>query len=111
MRKLPSSIDGRPFDHGTTALAVEMPRHDVGVVLQDREDDLVALADHHAAETLRHEIDRLGGVAGEDQLILGRRIEEAAHAFAGIFKGLGCRIGEEMQAAMHVGIFLACSSS
>ena len=39
-------------------------------------------------------------------LILGRRIEEAAHAFAGILEALGCRVGEKMQAAMDVGIFL-----
>ncbi len=60
-------IDGRPFDHGAAALAVEMPGHDVGVVFEDGEDDLVALVDHQAAKALGHEIDGLGGVAGEDQ--------------------------------------------
>ena len=35
-------VDRRPFDHGALALAQEMPRHDVGVVLHDREHDLVA---------------------------------------------------------------------
>ena len=99
-------IDGRPFDDGAAALAVEMPGHDVGVVLEDGEHDLVALVDHQAAKALGHEIDGLGGVAGEDQLILGRRIEKTAHAFAGILEALGCRVGKEMQAAMDVGIFL-----
>ena len=79
-------VDRRPFDDGAAALAMEMPGHDIGMVLHDREHDLVALADHHAAEALRHEIDRLGGVAGEDDLVLGRRVEEAAHAFARILE-------------------------
>ena len=35
-------VDRRPFDHGAMALAQEMPGHDVGVVLHDREHDLVA---------------------------------------------------------------------
>ncbi len=98
-------IDGSPFDDGAAALAVEMPGHDVGVVFEDGEDDLIALVDHQSAKALSHEIDGFGGVAGEDQLILGRRIQEAAHAFAGILEALGCRIGKEMQAAMDVGIF------
>ena len=38
-------IDRRPFDHGALPLAQEMPRHDVGMVLHDREHDLVALLD------------------------------------------------------------------
>ena len=37
--------DRRPFDHRALPLAVEIPRHDVGVVLHDREHDLVALAE------------------------------------------------------------------
>ena len=38
-------IDRCPFDHGAMALAQEVPGHDVGVVLHDREHDLVALLD------------------------------------------------------------------
>ena len=98
-------VDGRPFQHRAVPLAVEMPGHDVGVVLHDGEHDLVAFADHHAAEALGHEVDGLGRVAGEDDLVLGRRIEEAPHAFARILEGLGGGVREEVQAAMHVGIF------
>ena len=38
-------VDRRPFDHGAMALPEEMPGHDVGMVLHDREHDLVALPD------------------------------------------------------------------
>jgi hypothetical protein len=53
MRKLPSSSMGAHFRTAPLPLAVEMPRHDVGMMLHDREHDLVALADHHAAERRR----------------------------------------------------------
>ncbi len=71
-------VDRRPFDHRALALAQEMPRHDVGVVLHDREHDLVAGLDALAAERIGDEVDRLGGVAGEDDLFLAPGIEEAA---------------------------------
>ena len=34
----------RPFDRGAMTLPKEMPRHDVGMMLHDREHDLVALS-------------------------------------------------------------------
>ena len=37
--------DRRPLQDRAVALAMEVPRHDVGVMLHDRQDDLVALAD------------------------------------------------------------------
>jgi hypothetical protein len=43
-RKLPSSSTGAHLMHRALALAQEMPGHDVGMVLHDREHDLVALA-------------------------------------------------------------------
>ena len=41
----PSSSTGAHLITAPLALAQEVPGHDVGVVLHDREDDLVALAD------------------------------------------------------------------
>ena len=71
-------VDRAPADHRTAALAVEMPGHDVGVMLEDRQDDLVTLPDHQPAEALRHQIDRLGRIAGEDDLAGRGGIEKAA---------------------------------
>ena len=62
-------VDRRPFDHRPAPLAVEVPRHDVRMMLEDGKDDLVALPDHQAAEALGGEVDGLGGVAGEDDLV------------------------------------------
>ena len=69
-------VDRRPLDHRALALAQEMPRHDVGVVLHDREDDLVARLDALAPERIGDEVDRLGGVSGKDDLFLAPGIEE-----------------------------------
>ena len=98
-------VDRRPFDHRAAPLAVVMPGHDVGMVLEDGEHDLVALPDPHAAERLRDEVDPLGRGAGEDDLLARRRVDEAAHGLARVLVGLGRGIREEMQAAMHVGVF------
>ena len=98
-------VDRRPLDHRALALAQEMPRHDVGMVLHDREHDLVAGLDALAAERVGDQIDRLGGVSGEDDLFLALGIEKGAHLLARALVGIGRGVGEVMQAAMHVGIF------
>ena len=93
-----------------------MPRHDVGVVLHDREHDLVALADAMRRRS-RDQVDRLGGVAGEDDLLgAARALRKRAHRLARVLVRLGGRVGEEVQAAMHVGVFVLvgvrrCASS
>src|SRR5258707_2674079 len=48
----------RPFDDGAAALAQEMPGHDVGMVLQDREHDLVPCPHPLDPERIGDEIDR-----------------------------------------------------
>jgi hypothetical protein len=90
-------VDRRPFDHRALPLAQEMPRHDVGMVLHDREHDLVARLDALAAERIGDEVDRLGGVAGEDDLLFARGVEEGRHLLARALIGLGRGIGEVMQ--------------
>ena len=99
-------VDRRPFDHRALALAQEMPGHDVGMVLHDREHDLVARLDALATERVGDQIDRLGGVAGEDDLFRPGGVEEALHGLARAFVGLGRLVRQIMQAAMHVGVLL-----
>ena len=52
--------DRRPFQHHAAPLAMKMPRHDVGVMLHDRQHHFVARAQHLPAERRRNQIDRLG---------------------------------------------------
>ena len=85
---------------------MEMPGHDVGMVLHDREQDFVTLADMSESEGRRHEIDRLGRGARENNLVDGFRIEKAPHAGARRLKSVGRGICQVVQAAMHVGVFV-----
>ena len=59
------------------------------------------------AEGIGDQIDRLGGVAGEDDFFLALGVEKRAHRLARALVGLGRLVGEIMQAAMHVGVFVS----
>ena len=95
-----------PFQYRPSALAMEVPRDDVGMVLHDREHNFIALSDRHSAEACRDQIDRFGRRAGKDDFRRRPGIEKRANHFARAFVCLGCRIGEKVQPAMDVGIFL-----
>ena len=102
--KMPLLVDRRPFDHCALAFAQEMPGHDVGVMLHDREHDLVARLDALAAEGVGDKVDRLGGITRKDDLLLAAGIEERRHLLPRALVGFGRLVGEVMQPAMHVGI-------
>ena len=55
----------------------ELPRDEVGVVLHLGQDDDVAAIDVAPAPRVGDEVDRLGRVAGEDDLVAVRRVDEA----------------------------------
>ena len=58
------------------------------------------------AERIGDQIDRLGGVAREDDLFLALGVEKRPHGLARALVGFGRLVGEVMQAAMHVGVLL-----
>ena len=74
---------------GARLLAEPVPGHDVRVVLEPGDDDLVALADVLPAPGLGHEVDGLGAAADVDDLVLGGRVQERLHLLAGVFVGVG----------------------
>ena len=57
-------------------LAEHLPGHDVGMVLHLRDQDLVARSKLAAPPGLSDEVDRFGGIAGEDDLARVGRSEE-----------------------------------
>src|SRR6202020_2991059 len=59
-----------PSQHRALAFTVEVPRHDVGVMLHDAEHDLVAGADARKAETRCYQVDRLSRRSGENDLLV-----------------------------------------
>ena len=64
-----ASFIGTTRRYAPFSLAQHLPRHDVGVVLQRGDDDLVARRRTPAPVALRDEIDRLGRAAREDHLV------------------------------------------
>ena len=95
---------GDDADDDAPAVAQELPGDDVAVVLHDGDDDLVALAEEGFTERRSQEVDALGGSACEDNLARGAGVDELADGLACPFVQLGRLLGEEVDAAVHVGI-------
>ena len=60
---------GATLQHGALLGGELLPGHDVGVVLEMRDDDLVALVDVAAAPRLGDEVDALRRAAHEDDAV------------------------------------------
>ena len=82
-------VDGNHLEHRTRLRAELLPGHDIGVMFEPGDDDLVVLTDVLAAPALRDEVDGLGGPADEHDLVRGRRAKKAAHLFAGVLVSVG----------------------
>src|ERR1700734_2945809 len=59
-----------PSQHRALAFTVEVPRHNIGVMITHAEYDLIAGADVRKAETRCNEIDRLSRRPGENDLLV-----------------------------------------
>ena len=102
--------EAEPLQLRAGALREQLPRHDVGVVLHLRDDDL-GLAVHAVglvgpAEHVGHEVERLGGVLGEDHLVAARRVDERGDLVAGALVQRRGLLGEHVHAAVDVGVVL-----
>ena len=91
---------------GAGGTAYLLPRDEVGVMLHDGDGDLVTSAEvDDLGKRVGHEIERLGGVAREDDLICLRaallvtRSDEAGDALACLLDGSGRLDGEAIQTA------------
>ena len=94
-----------PAQHDALPLAQEMPRHDVGVMLEDREQDLVPRLQPRRGPGVADEVDRLGRARGEDHLVLVRRAEEAGNDPAHPLVILGGEVRQVVQPTVDVGVF------
>ncbi len=64
-------------DRGADPLGDHLPRHDVAVMLQHRQQDAVAGLELRRRPALRDEVDPFGRAADEDDLVGRRRADEA----------------------------------
>ena len=86
--------------------AQPLPGHDVGVVFQPGNDDLVAFSHILPPPALGDEVDCLGRSPEKDDLIGGWRVEKMAHLFPRILIGIGCAGRKLMRRAMDIGVFV-----
>ena len=82
----------------------DLPRHDVGVMLQHGEHDGVPVAQVGTAPRARHQVDRLGGVLGEHDLGGVVAADEPGHVTPNRLHGVGRTLGELVDAPMNVGV-------
>ena len=85
----------------------ELPRDEVGVVLHLGQDDGVAAVDVAPAPRVGDEVDRLGRVAGEDDLVAVGRVDEPRDLDPRRLVRGGRLLADRVDAAMDVGVVLA----
>ncbi len=88
-------------------LREELPRDEVRVVLHLGEHDRVAARDVAAAPRVGDEVDRLGGVAGEDDLVAVGGVDEPGHGGASRLERRRRPLADLVDPAMDVGRVLA----
>jgi len=76
--------------------AEHLPRHDIGVMFEPGDDDLVAFPHITAAPGLGHEIDGFSRAARENNVVEGSRAKEAADFFTRCLIGVGRARGKRM---------------
>ncbi len=74
------------------------------MVLEVRDHHLVARLEARRHEAPGDQVDRLGGAAGEDDLLDLAGADEAAGAVAGAFVGVGRPLRQGVHPAVHVGV-------
>ena len=107
LNELPLLVDIDIPQLGAGVLRDELPRDDVAVVLHHRKHDLIAGLEELAPPTMRHEVDRLSGIAREDDVLRSRRADEAGHLLAHAFVGGGRFFGQSMDAAVDGAVVVA----
>ena len=76
------------------------------MVLHDGDDDLVTFLYKRASVGVRHEIQALGGVPREDDLLVGACVDEGTDGLTRILVGLGGLDREIIETAHRVCVFL-----
>ena len=94
-----AGLGGVEVDELGTGLAADLlPRNQVGVVLHDGDDDLVAGLQHRGRKALGDQVERLTRVAGEDDLVGLGGADEVGDLMTHLRDGLGGLDGQRVQA-------------
>ena len=84
----------------------KLPGHDVGMMFEMRDEDLITGFHEALAVGLGDKVDALCGAAHENNLFGRAGIDEAAHRLAGVLIGIGGTRGEFMRGTVDVGVFV-----
>ncbi|MCY1203121.1 hypothetical protein D9M72_146200 [compost metagenome] len=101
--QLAGIVDRRHLQQGAGALARQLPRHDIGMVLHRADQDLVARA-QTLAESCRHQVDRLGGAAHEHDFFAPGGVDQVSHCVARGLIGICGALAQGMHAAVDIGV-------
>ena len=99
---LPVVVDRRDADLRALLGGQQLPRHDVRVVLEPGEHDLVVFADVAPAPALRDQVHAFGRAADEDDVLDGAGVEEGLHLLSRRLVGVGRTGGQGVRRAVDV---------
>ena len=91
---------------GTPLLGNPLPWHNVGMMVEFGDDDLVAGSQELSSVGLCHEVDALGGASHEDDLLARSGIDEPLHLLACLLVGIGCTSREGVGATMDIRVIV-----
>ena len=100
------SVHRRHHQRGAGLLAHHLPGHDVGVVLQMRDQNFIARPQDRPGKALRHQVDRLGGAAHENDFVARARVDEALQAITRTLVHRRGFLAQGVNAAMNVGVVM-----
>ena len=99
--------DARMAQNAARASRQQLPGHQIAVVLHHRQQHLIALPQVGFAPGAGHQVDRLAGIAGEDDLPGAGGADEGGHLAAGRLEVVGGAGAQLVGAAVHVGVVVA----
>ena len=97
-------VDAEELEPSADFLCEQLPWHEVAVMLHLGQQDPVARLDIGSPPAVAHEVDRLGGIAGEDDLLYGGGVDEAGHSPARRLVGGRRLLAQGVDAPMGVGV-------
>ena len=105
--ELTGIVDRHHFDDGAGLRGDQLPRHDVRVVLEPGQQDLIAGLQCGAAVTLRHQVDAVGGPLGQHDRAHVGRVEERRRLGSAAFIERGGAFAQQVRRAMNIGVGVA----
>ena len=102
--ELAGRIGRRDDEPGAQALAQHLPWHDVRVMLDIADHDLVTGLETGRPPAVGDQIDRLGGAAQKHDFALVGRVQKRTRFLARLLEPVGRAGAQAVDAAMHIGV-------